>query len=256
MVNDSDVLLDLAIKSGVPCLVQHNHTTVDAPETVYHIRNVFKRLETIGITSKINKPEMSMWQLIAKKGMPPLRTVRYCCQILKERKFDNQHILLGVRWDESRKRSERGLHEKIGRTKAEKIIYVDENDDARRLQEICQMNNRIVTNPIVDWSNSDVWTYIRKNDIKYNPLYDRGYHRVGCLFCPMASTREKTRHLREYPKYKKAYIVAFEKMIEHSITEKKDFSSRRGNAEELFNWWINEKYDPRQLTLDDMEDKM
>lgn len=41
---DSDVLLALAIKSGVTFAVQHNHTTADALQTVYHIREVFKRL--------------------------------------------------------------------------------------------------------------------------------------------------------------------------------------------------------------------
>lgn len=41
---DSDVMLDLAIKSEIPFEVMNSHTTVDAPETVYHIREVFKRL--------------------------------------------------------------------------------------------------------------------------------------------------------------------------------------------------------------------
>ena len=41
---DSDVILDLAIKSGIDFEVQHSHTTADAPETVYHIRNKFKEL--------------------------------------------------------------------------------------------------------------------------------------------------------------------------------------------------------------------
>ena len=39
---DSDIILDLALKSGIDFEVQHSHTTADAPETVYHIRNKFK----------------------------------------------------------------------------------------------------------------------------------------------------------------------------------------------------------------------
>ena len=39
---DSDTLLQLAINSGIDFEVLHNHTTIDAPETVYHIRNTFK----------------------------------------------------------------------------------------------------------------------------------------------------------------------------------------------------------------------
>jgi phosphoadenosine phosphosulfate reductase len=93
---DSDVLLDLVIKSGVAFKVQHNHTTADAPETVYHIREVFKRLNARGITATVNYPEISMWRLIERKGMPPTRLVRYCCQHLKERgvmKWQNKPTL-------------------------------------------------------------------------------------------------------------------------------------------------------------------
>lgn len=46
---DSDVILDLAIKSGIEFELQHSHTTADAPETVYHIRRKFKELESKGI---------------------------------------------------------------------------------------------------------------------------------------------------------------------------------------------------------------
>lgn len=43
---DSDVMLDLAIKTLKPdeFEVINSHTSVDAPETVYHIRDVFNRV--------------------------------------------------------------------------------------------------------------------------------------------------------------------------------------------------------------------
>ena len=53
---DSAVLLDLAEKAGVPFEVLHNHTTVDAPETVYHVRKEFHRLENKGINCNIRYP--------------------------------------------------------------------------------------------------------------------------------------------------------------------------------------------------------
>ncbi|MDR1328470.1 MAG: phosphoadenosine phosphosulfate reductase family protein, partial [Oscillospiraceae bacterium] len=98
---DSDVLLRLAIDSGVPFSVEHNHTTVDAPETVYHIREVFAGLSERGISALVNEPpeienvdgrrvRASMWNLIPKKGIPPTRLARYCCQYFKERRFDGQ----------------------------------------------------------------------------------------------------------------------------------------------------------------------
>lgn len=45
---DSDVLLELFKRSGVPFEAHNSHTTVDAPETVYHIRQVFHDLENEG----------------------------------------------------------------------------------------------------------------------------------------------------------------------------------------------------------------
>lgn len=46
---DSSVLTHIAMKAGCPFEVVHNHTTVDAPETVYFIREKFKRLRAAGI---------------------------------------------------------------------------------------------------------------------------------------------------------------------------------------------------------------
>lgn len=45
---DSDVLLELFKRSGVPFEVQHSHTTADAPQTVWHVRDNFKKLEEGG----------------------------------------------------------------------------------------------------------------------------------------------------------------------------------------------------------------
>jgi len=262
---DSDVLIDLAIKSGVPFVVQHNHTTVDAPETVYHIRDVFKRLDSQGIPTKINFPpeivtadgkvtRATMWNLIPKKLMPPTRIVRYCCEYFKERRFDNQHIMTGVRWAESARRKKgRGVHEKLHRQKEKRVIYVDENDDAHKLFEICHKKARAATNPIIDWTTEEIWDYIRQNEIAVNPLYALGFSRVGCIGCPM-----NTKALREfarYPKYKAAYIRTFEKMRLVRERRGRDNEGNFQSAESIFRWWTEPKFDVTQASLsDEMED--
>ena len=78
---DSDVMLELFIRSGIPFEVHNNHTTADAPETVRHIRKKFQRLEEHGIKCEIEMPmykgkRTSMWQLITIKLSPPTRTKR------------------------------------------------------------------------------------------------------------------------------------------------------------------------------------
>ena len=50
---DSEVLVDLFIKSGVKFIVKHNHTGLDAPETVYFIRKKFKQWREQGIDCRI-----------------------------------------------------------------------------------------------------------------------------------------------------------------------------------------------------------
>ena len=120
---DSDVCLKLAGNAGIPYEVQHNHTTADAPETVYHVRETFKRLEEKGIKCTINWPKYkgartSMWALIPQKLMPPTRVVRYCCSVLKEQGGAGRFIATGVRWTESAaRRKGRAAYEKISSKK-------------------------------------------------------------------------------------------------------------------------------------------
>jgi phosphoadenosine phosphosulfate reductase len=40
--------------------------------------------------------------------------------------------------------------------------------------------------PLVDWTNDDVWAYIKTHDVPYNALHDRGYPSIGCAPCTRA----------------------------------------------------------------------
>jgi phosphoadenosine phosphosulfate reductase len=41
----------------------------------------------------------------------------------------------------------------------------------------------VKVNPLVRWTNDEVWEYIRQHDVPYNPLHDQGYPSIGCLHC-------------------------------------------------------------------------
>jgi phosphoadenosine phosphosulfate reductase len=41
-------------------------------------------------------------------------------------------------------------------------------------------------NPLIDWSNDQVWAYLRSNSVPYNPLHDRGFPSIGCAPCTRA----------------------------------------------------------------------
>ena len=102
---DSDVIRILAMLAGVNHEIHHNHTTVDAPETVRYIRTIPDVITHF--------PELTMWELIVKKGLPPTRLMRYCCEKLKEGGGKGRIKITGVRWAESNNRKQNGGFVKI-----------------------------------------------------------------------------------------------------------------------------------------------
>lgn len=141
---DSDTILKLAQIAKIPFEVLHNHTTADAPETVYHVRNKFRELEISCIKCDIDyhvQPDgkrVTMWNLIPRKLMPPTRLMRYCCSELKEGGGKDRFIITGVRWAESAARKKnRGSLEVIASRKERSLILSNDNDEDRRLFESC-----------------------------------------------------------------------------------------------------------------------
>lgn len=251
---DSDVLLHLAKKSGVPYEVEHSLTTADAPETVYHVRKVMHDLECEGVKcwidyhTKEDGSRVTMWNLIPKKQMPPTRLVRYCCAELKEGGGRNRFLATGVRWDESAARKKnRGSLEVIARKKEKSLILSNDNAEDRQLFESCQLKGKRVVNPIVDWKDGDILAYCEAEKIALNPLYGCGYRRVGCVGCPMAGRAQREREFARYPKIKAAYIRAFDRMQEARRARGKRCELYSG--EDVFHWWIEDGVMPGQMDL-------
>jgi len=49
-----------------------------------------------------------------------------------------------------------------------------------------EANGLIKLNPLIDWSEQDVWEYIKANGVPYNPLHDKGFPSIGCQPCTRA----------------------------------------------------------------------
>ena len=254
---DSDVIRILASLAGVKHDIVNNHTTVDAPETVRYIRSI--------PNVQISYPEKTMWQLIVEKGIPPTRLIRYCCSELKERGGKGRVKVTGVRKEESVNRAiNSGVVKIIGKAKTvEKsaiqqgvdfhktpkggIVLNNDNDESRRFVEHCYRTTSTMVNPIGDWSNSDVWEFLNYYGCDSNPLYRKGFCRVGCVGCPLGGFKSMKREFALYPKYKEQYIRTFDKMIQRRI--EKGLPPVWNSGEECFVWWIGN--DPNQLTLDE-----
>lgn len=255
---DSDVLLHLC-EHTLPLSefeVLNSHTTVDAPETVYHIRETVDRINIGGGTASIRYPHdkdgnfLSMWTLIPQKKMPPTRIVRYCCAELKETSTPNRMAVLGVRSTESTKRQGRDVFGVRGGSLRQATFFsLDHTSEVFResleikddvwdctLIKNMKAHNDTVVNPIYEWSDRDIWEYIRHEGIKVNPLYEQGYRRIGCIGCPMATYTEKQKDFARYPAYRRNYIKAFERLIKTRKDQGMDVAWSSG--EEVMDWWI------------------
>lgn len=219
---DSITIYELAEMSGVQFDAHYNVTTVDPPELVQFIKDHYPQVER-------HRPEMSMFRLItAKHRFPPMRTQRWCCEELKEGGGAGRIVVTGIRWAESQSRSRRKLIESCFKDKS-----------------------KVYLNPIIDWSDADVWEFIDLYDLPYCSLYDEGFHRLGCILCPMARAPE--RDIARWPQFAKAFRNTFARVIE--IRKERGLKTSFKTGDEMFRWWIKRntkgKPDPRQARLFD-----
>ncbi len=63
-----------------------------------------------------------------------------------------------------------------------------------RTVEFDQAHGITKLNPLADWTTDDVWDYIRKNNVPYNKLHDKGFPSIGCAPCTRAISPQE--HLR------------------------------------------------------------
>lgn len=262
---DSDVIRILTSLAGVKHDIVHNHTTVDAPETIYYVRSI----PGVIIDKARDKDgnHITMWNLIPQKLLPPTRFARYCCEELKERSGKGRVKITGVRWSESKSRLDNsGVVKIIGKPKSTQkfaesigadysvtkqggLIMNDDNDESRRMVEHCYRTTATMINPIVDWTDDEVWKFLRHYGCRSNPLYQCGNRRIGCIGCPMQGYKGMKADFERYPKYRQAYIHAFDRMLENLRFKRDtgDITWRTGL--DVYKWWVGD--DPNQLSFFD-----
>ena len=237
---DSDVVLDLCKRGGVKYEAHFAVTSVEAPETIYYIRR--DHPEVIWDFPRYRNGKVkTMWQLIVDKRMPPTRLARYCCQELKECSGVGRVTVTGVRWAESVARKQNRHMVDIGKKGDEQIVFNNDNDEAKRMVEQCYRTRKTLLNPIIDWTDAEVWEYIHKYQLKYNPLYDRGNKRVGCVGCPMSSRAGE--ELEQYPKIKALYLRAFDRMLKAFRVP----PTLWRDADDVYDWWLKGEAYPSQI---------
>lgn len=252
---ESKCIYHLCKQAGVKFDAHYNVTSVDPPELVRFIRRQYPDVHFDIPHDKSGKP-VTMWSLIVSHKMPPTRIVRYCCEQLKENSGEGRLVVTGVRWSESvRRKNNRHLID-IGRKEGQHTNY--DNADTRKMVEQCYLKRRTTLNPIIDWSEEDVWEYL--NDVVKVPhceLYDQGFKRLGCIGCPMATEHHRREQFERWPKYKALYLRAFERMLDAHKDSPRPCSWK--TPEEVMEWWLgNEKnvlVDDNQMYIEEEYDE-
>jgi len=207
---DSICCYHLCVLSGVKFTPRYSMTTIDPVEVTRFIREEYPNV--IWDKPHYKGHRTNFYELVSIKGLPN-RQVRWCCDALKETNGDKgSTVVLGVRWAESAKREGRPVY---GSHRGKHFL-----------------------NPIVDWSDNDVWNFIHSNNLAYPSVYDTGSKRVGCILCPLACRKKRIVDYLKYP----AHVAAIEKAVTKFLENRPDSSlyTWGSNAHEIVYYWVYE----------------
>lgn len=164
---DSLIVLDLVRQIRPDIEAVFCNTGNEYKETVPYARS-FENVTEL-------HPEKSFMQCFKEYGLPQMKSKakshgNQCCNWLKEKPATEYYLNVGVDLvftgltsDESRNRMM--FLKRMGHT------YFYKRDKYNKCH------------PIYNWSEEEVWLYIKMNKLAYNPIYDMGIPRCGCRYC-------------------------------------------------------------------------
>lgn len=199
---DSIVTLAIVRQAGVKHQAFYSATLIDPPEMTTFIRKEYPDVVWL-------KPAMTFWQGCMVKRMP-IRSVRWCCDVLKKKPSEHiplRHRIMGIRAEESARRAARG--------------------------RISKLNKYTTYKPIFNWTASEVWQYIRENNLPYFSMYDEGFERIGCIVCPFLTNSKINKHRERWPGTYRVLDITLNKIWErdNDILRKQFFT-----REEFMDW--------------------
>lgn len=290
---DSQALYHVAQLAGVKFKAHMNLTSVDPPEVIRFVKREYPECELI-------KPKDSIYNIAVKKGMLPTKRIRWCCEEFKENAGAGKVTLIGIRHAESNRRAlrnevevssksfsgnlesfEKFRDERMANKKVKKIklptpsVANIEQVNQEQITGCITGKESILVSPIIHWSDKDVWYFLNEVlQVPHCSLYDNGYHRIGCIGCPMSNHKQKIKEMELYPHVKRNWQKAIRKIrggqmpvhqlicwggreylpLEHISKETEGFlgapSENEGvNIEEvenqvcenIYDWWISGK---------------
>lgn len=150
--------------------------------TIFSLETGRLHAETLGVLDKIQqrynytvtlfKPEQSaVDEYVKANGLDAfynsVEMRKECCRIRKVEPL-NRALAGNKAWITGQRKAQ---------STTRTALEIQEDDVAHGMTKF---------NPLADWSEDDVWHYIRQNDVPYNPLHDHGYPSIGCQPCTRA----------------------------------------------------------------------
>ncbi len=201
------VLIDMLVKGfnelrAVNCetqILQPRIFTLDTgrlPEETYEI--IEKIREKYGVNFEVYFPNTSEVEEMVRKYGPNLfyesvEKRQLCCRVRKveplNRALENLDAwICGLRREQSITRAN------IKKVEYECRISKVSQTESPRFQAVSnekQTTNRetrmiVKINPLADWTEGDVWRYVKENKVPYNALHDKNYPSIGCAPCTRA----------------------------------------------------------------------
>ncbi|UCE91780.1 MAG: phosphoadenosine phosphosulfate reductase family protein [Methanobacteriota archaeon] len=172
---DSLATLLLVIESDVSPKMLFVDTGLEFDETT---KNVKETADRYALDLVVEGAGDAFWKNIGRFG-PPAKDFRWCCKTCKlgpATRLIQKHFpggvlsFIGQRAYESESRARKGKTWRNPWTP-----------------------NQVGASPIQKWTALHVWLYLFDRKAAYNPLYERGFERIGCFMCPSADLADLTR---------------------------------------------------------------
>ena len=163
------VLTDLILRAKLPIGIFSLETGRLHAETL----DVLERIkETYGVEVTLYRPEKTAVEAyVYNHGLnafyDSVALRKECCRIRKIEPL-NRALAGHLAWITGQRRAQ---------STTRIALDVQEYDAAHSMTKF---------NPLADWSEDEVWHYIRSQNVPYNPLHDRGYPSIGCEPCTRA----------------------------------------------------------------------
>lgn len=234
---DSQVCFDLCKRAGINFKAYYNHA-FESHVTRKFIRENYpevirRRDYKFGFIENID---------VNHHGFLPTVEAAYCCAEYKHNaKYVDKCSIVGVRKAESFRRKARttfGIKNKTLLKKNKELIdsYFEEHCQSTGVSSIIQLK------PIIDWTDNEVWDYMRKYKLPINPEYEYK-KRVGCLVCPKANIKSNAYYLIKMPGLIDAFIKA-RKYENNNWIIKNDNKDYTDDKVQYIIRWLNHSFSP------------